>query len=863
MTGYGDPQSDRIEASLARIEARLATLSTGTGGGTADTTRPVVQNGVFSAITTSESFYDFAVTCTDNAQVSVAAIGTTGITVTGPSSFSKNPTLLNTAPSTNAASVTANYRVAGAFTAGTYTVTAAAAAFTDASGNTSLAKTVGTFVVGAATGGNANVGGSGPAAGVNVDFEALSAVPSDWTAPAGVATIRGDGLIATASASTTSQGWFFNTYSPVFSVEEGRTIEIEFRDSFEFGAVGLVGVTGGAWGTFASANALMVQTANGSPASGSLHDGQNAIQSGIAIAAPPGYSRLTVTFNITTMLVVLETETAPGVFAQRYSQTRPIPAAFYNGIQIVLAPFSGEMVLRKVTSTSVNTNPVGVVSQRTVPSTFFGYNGSSLDIDNWDTVNMASVGQSLIEIGSNVIRFPGGDESNFWDQSGLYQDTESTVPLAPWHFHGLALPIWIAYQTSEQTATRANYKRMFDAANAGSLVYVVNCTTSTPAQEVTKIQDLISRGFPLEALELGNELYFGVPYYTGDGNPASAKYLRGHTSALAYCNDMKNNYVPALRAAFGNTYKIGVPAFGSNFTSGSRENEWNSVILSSGLGALVDLYIVHPYYNITDIGLQKSDVGNTARAGEIGKAAYTAMQNVLRFQSLAILGDNAKFFVTEFNVLEDQSQTAFVALGQSWLHGLIQCQNMAMMLRDKRIDQALVHSMLGNSQWSGLVGEDGTNVDPAKRGIQDNPFTTGYSPPLTPTLSGIMMGLFQRRVLSGGGQGNLLTDTQGYMAWRVNNVTRDAIAIINATAETKTFTTPADKTWSASRWTAAPWISIVSSPQFPSAVVSSLGANVSTNIPAFSLVILTGSGSTPADSTPPTVTVTGYTDRAS
>jgi hypothetical protein len=840
MTGYSDPQSDRIEASLARIEASLAALSAGTGGGVSDTTRPVVQNGVFSAITAAESFYDFAITCTDNAQVSVASVGATGITITGPGSFSKKPALLNTAPASNSASITANYRVTGAFTAGSYTITASSGAFVDTSGNTSLAKTVGTFIVSEANSGITNVGGSGPAAGVSVNFEALSAVPSDWVAPAGVATIRGDGLIATASSAANSQGWFFNTYSPVFSVEEGRTIEIEFRNSFEFGAAGLVGVTGGAWGTFASPNAVMVQTANGSPASGSLHDGQNAIQSGISIAAPPGYSQLTVTFNITTMLVVLETETSPGVYVQRYSQTRPIPSAFYDGVQVVLAPFSGEMVLRKVTSTSTISNPVGVVSQRTLPSTFFGYNGSSLDINNWDTVNMTSVGQALVEIGSNVIRFPGGDESNFWDQSGLYQNTESTVPLAPWHFHGLALPIWIAYQTSEQTVTRANYKRMFDAASAQSLVYVANCTTSTPAQEVAKIQDLITKGLPLQAIELGNELYFGVPYYTGDGNPASPKYLRGHTSALAYCVDMRDNYVPALRAAFGTTYKIGAPIFGSNFTSGSRENEWNSVILSSGLGAVLDLYILHPYYNITDIGLQKSDVGNAARAGEIGKAAYTAMQNVLRFQSIAILGDSAKILVTEFNVLEDQSQTAFVALGQSWLHGLIQCQNMALMLRDKRIDQVLVHSMLGNAQWSGLIGEDGTNIDPAKRGIQDNPFTSGYSPPLTPTLSGIMMGLFQRRVLSGGGQANLLTDTQGYMAWRVTSLTRDAIAIINATNEPKTFTTPSDKAWSSSRWTAAPWVSISSAPQFPAAVVSSLGANVLATIPAFSLTILTG-----------------------
>jgi hypothetical protein len=381
----------------------------------------------------------------------------------------------------------------------------------------------------------------------------------------------------------------------------------------------------------------------------------------------------------------------------------------YNGVQVVVSPFSGDMVVTNVTSTQSGTvaNPTStslVGLQRTIPSTFFGYNGSALDIDDYDTVNMTFFGQSIAAVGGNVIRLPGGDESNFWNQSGLFQNTETTVPLAPWHFHGLALPIWIAYQTGEQTATRANFKRMFDAAGAQSLVYVVNCTTSTPAAEVAKIQDLITRGFPLTHIELGNELFFNLPYYTGSGAPGSPKYLRGHTSANAYMIDMRDNYVPALRTAFGTTYEIGIPIIPTDSLTGSRENECSIFAKSSGLDALIDFYAVHPYYTIDDLGVQKADVGNASRAGVIGKNAYKALLTVLRRASLAVFGETAKFLVTEFNVLEDQSQTGKVVIGQSWIHALIQCMNIAIMMRDRRIDMALVHSMLGNAQWSGQIG---------------------------------------------------------------------------------------------------------------------------------------------------------------
>jgi hypothetical protein len=150
--------------------------------------------------------------------------------------------------------------------------------------------------------------------------------------------------------------------------------------------------------------------------------------------------------------------------------------------------------------------------------------------------------------------------------------------------------------------------------------------------------------------------------------------------------------------------------------------------------------------------------------------------------------------------------------------------------------------MLGNAQWSGLVGQDGTNVDGTKRGVVDSPFTAGISTPLSPTLSGFAMGLMQNLALSGGGAGTLIADEEGFIGWRINGPTRDACFVINATDETKTLAVPAGKSWAARRWQNNPWLTVTATSQVPSSVNATAAGGSNLAIPAFSLVVLTGIG---------------------
>lgn len=818
-----------------------------------DNTRPQIQSAAIADVTEETLSHDFAFLVTDSNPLDLNSIGGGDISITGPNGFSKTASSVTATGSNGNRSATVSARVAGPFgstEAGTYTVTVAGDAIADEVGNRNLRTVVGTFTV--------NVAGptEPPVGDITVDFEAVTALPSGWSNGGGSGTVGANGLTVDNLG---SPSWENAVESPAIVPSNGLILEAEFRSSYQFGAAGFISASG-TWGDWSNTPAPMgfvVESANGSPPNSALHDGQNKIVENLASAAPPGYNKLRLEFGVSTVRVIFTTESSPGVFSKElYNEVQPIPEDMYAGVKFMSSAFSGDMVIRSVSSAGgKQAAPNGVIYQRSVPTSFFGYNGSALDIDDYNTLDIAAFGRVIELIGSVIIRWPGGDESNFWNQSGLYQNTEETVPLADWHFHGLALPIWLAYQTGEQTATRANLKAVYDAANARELYYVINGTTSTPPQEVAKLRDLIGLGFNLATIALGNETFFGLPYYTGDGDVNSPKYLRGHTSPTAWCRDMLDNFVSAITAEFGNTYPIYAPAIPTNFLTGSRENEWSTAILDTGLYAALKAtgggIDVHPYYNINDIGLVKSDVGNATRAGEIAKRAYRSMQGVLRSKSLAIFGDDVKIIYTEFNVLEDQTQTGSVILGQSWLHAIIQCQNISLMLRDPRAVSCLVHSMLGNAQWSGLVGEDGTNIDAAKRGIDDNPFTAGISDPLSQTLSGFLMGIYQRRVLRRGGTGQLIADEDGFMAWRITNPGQgyDAIAVMNGTNDSQTLPVPADSNWDVDTWTNNHWLTVKQVSEVPAPTATKTIGGRSLTVPPASFMVLDNDGSVPAGGT--------------
>jgi hypothetical protein len=97
--------------------------------------------------------YQFSVTYTDNKLVDAATLGNGDVQVIGPNGFLQNAQLVSKTPSTNAAQITAVYRITppgGAWDAadsGPYTISVVAGQVKDKSGNALAAGALGTFNV--------------------------------------------------------------------------------------------------------------------------------------------------------------------------------------------------------------------------------------------------------------------------------------------------------------------------------------------------------------------------------------------------------------------------------------------------------------------------------------------------------------------------------------------------------------------------------------------------------------------------------------------------------------------------------------------------------------------------------------------
>lgn len=683
----------------------------------------------------------------------------------------------------------------------------------------------------------------------------ITSVPPGWIVPAtATASIDSLGLKAVGG---NSGGWVNSVKSPNFPATPGHTVTITSPKLQGLAVFGITSETG-AWGSFSKNDVLIFSAGNG----GSLHRGSAELANNIGYENTYA-NQLAITFGTSVMIIVVRKGTASGDFVQTFTTTAPMPAEFSAGVRVLLSPHNYAIAwVSKIESSTANVLPANVLSQRIVPAEFYGYNGAALAIDDWNTVDKNKFGASTKTAGASILRWPGGDESNFWDytRNGLITNSEDILPLAPWHTHGRTLPIWLAYQIEKTTATPANIKALHAAAGNPGFIYVVNCTTSTPQEQILALQAQESAGFTITHIELGNELFFNIPYYVGDAD----RPLRGHTSPAAFAADMVNNWIPAMRAQWPNAkiYVLGTPDYSFKF---GREANWNYALRDAGCFAAgkADGLTIHPYYNIVDLNLDKSAVGSTGRASVAGKLAHAELGKVLKSASLDVMPEGKEIICTEFSVLEDSSQTKFVVLGQTWLQGLIQVQNVKIMLRDKRVTMALLHSLLSNPQWEGVSGEDGTAMDPAKRGVVDVPFTEGLYPPLEPTLQGYVLGLFANNALNGGGTGYLLADSPGYMAWRIKSATRDRIAITNTTADVHTFAPPFGSAWTFERWTNPPWFDVVNINQVPPPVTGTLIDGGVIQVPAFSIIILAGTGTAeiPGQVQPPSVILTPPSSR--
>ncbi|MFK8184701.1 MAG: lectin-like protein [Phormidesmis sp.] len=487
---------------------------------------------------------------------------------------------------------------------------------------------------------------------------------------------------------------------------------------------------------------------------------------------------------------------------------------------------------------------------REVPENYSGYNANAVEISDWgDRNKVQALAQAVKGINAQTLRIPGGDTANYWDWDlgGVVQwENEHGESRAPWaypYFLPEPLPLALNYEYGT-TASLDNIKPLFTQSGAEP-IWVVNMNTSHKEKELRHLKEALDKGFSVERIELGNELYFGIQNYTrADFGGESPEQVGGSPTARDYAQQAKEwalaiRNVPGLQNA-----TIAVTGVSPLHVPEQRGVEWWPALLEKtgpdnrSAIDVVDAFTLHPYYSTQDIGITKSDVGNRQRAGEIAEAGIEQLRHTLADPALHTpqLQDKA-LWITEHNIIED----AVVVLGSTWLQALMMDIHTQEFLKDERTTISTAHLLTGNPQWQALADENGLHIDGAQRGIADRPFTSTPHAAYQPTAMGMLLG--KTAEIFDDGTATLLKSDDAFIAWQVEDPQGNTpthsdrnLSATNASDTAQTLVLPEGETWEVTLYTADPWATITDEAQLHQRI-QTLAGGQTLAIPGFSKVI--------------------------
>ena len=476
-------------------------------------------------------------------------------------------------------------------------------------------------------------------------------------------------------------------------------------------------------------------------------------------------------------------------------------------------------------------------SARSIPNNYTCYNTNAIAIDDWREVNVEAIAQATRQAGGRSLRLPGGDTANYWDWDlgsivEWYDQGQPRQPNTFPYFLIEPLPLALNYQYGTN-ATLKNIAPLITGAGAEP-IWVMNMNTSTLEKELRHLQEAAALGLSVTRVELGNELYFGLPNYTRPGYEASQPLQRGNPTPADYAAKAKE-WTIAVKAAFpaASVAVIGVsPAADSE----PRIKNWLPALKaktgSDNRSALevADAFTLHPYYKAESLGVKKSDVGDRARAGEIARGGIAAQRDRLRNPELqAPELQDKQLWITEHTVIEDE----IVVLGNTWVHALMMDVQTQDFLQDNRTEVACAHTLTGNPQWQAIVNESGLAIDPSQRGISNRPFAN-VAQPFSATAIGLVLG--KTAEIFDGGEAEPILSKAAAIGWLVKDESETTLSIVNASDERETFSLPAGETWEVVTYTGDPWATITAETDLKvSRTVLAGGSQL--NIPAFSKIV--------------------------
>ena len=338
---------------------------------------------------------------------------------------------------------------------------------------------------------------------------------------------------------------------------------------------------------------------------------------------------------------------------------------------------------------------------RPLPENYACFNVNSLLVKSWQNPEFW---QAVKQLHPQLLRIPGGTESNYWDwqKGGLVNNVREAMAGYPIQFRNKD----IRYSASKLEDIQVGLKE-----TNTSPIFVLNLATSTLESQLEMLRTARDLGIPIKYIELGNELYINVPNYRR-AFPTSADYAK-----------TASEWIAAIKQEFP-TAEVALIGVAAKPKDSNRRRNWLKNLLPSamyqadavtlhiykghGLDSQIEPNSSYPFFSPEEVPL-------------ILGQPFRGWHNLQNNDQLKLIPDNKQIWITEYNFFEnifgDKNQERQQRVMGSWTHGLYAVTMSLLFLEDSRVAIACNHVLTGNSRFAAIFANKGSFVNPTDENV--------------------------------------------------------------------------------------------------------------------------------------------------
>lgn len=316
------------------------------------------------------------------------------------------------------------------------------------------------------------------------------------------------------------------------------------------------------------------------------------------------------------------------------------------------------------------------LSSKVIHTPKVGFMSNYLTKPSWKNKSFLD---SVKKLGLEIIRFPGGTESQYFDWR-----TGRSISSSNWGGTGLQSHNYIG-TVPHVSYPLSELKYFFDATGVKP-IFCLNLLTKNLSDQLQMLTTARDLGIPVEYIELGNELFF-----------TDADFINKYPIPNDYVTDIKNNWIPSIQTQFpgAKIAVIGSYDFTTDLNGNNVANRifnWNSAVYNQ---ISTNQAITFHYYLPPNTTTLNNPVLSQALA------APFKHWPVLKQNTIANVPTGMDIFITEYN-LNDGNQTSY-SFASSWAHGLYTSTLFLLMLEEPKIKMILNHQLTGSPSYASLT----------------------------------------------------------------------------------------------------------------------------------------------------------------